>query len=111
MAVGYAAYILPLLLLGCWAEAYLDLCYCPGVDQELVEVDKPAAKSLRDKLHQLRRQYTEYWNIYSPPAMPNPGVPPTAVLQNLVPHASLRDLAQWTEVQYNRSILTYEVLG
>ena len=58
MAVGYAAYILPLLLLGCWAEAYLDLCYCPGVDQELVELDKPESKILRDRLHELRREYT-----------------------------------------------------
>ena len=50
-----------------WAEAYLDLCYCPGVDQELVELDKPESKILRDRLHELRREYTASWDLYSPP--------------------------------------------
>ena len=62
----FLACLLPFLLLG-WAEAYLDLCYCPGVDKELMDLDKPESKALRDRLHELRRNYTEPWNIYSPP--------------------------------------------
>ena len=35
--------------------------------------------------------------------MPNPGVPPAEVLQKLVPHETLRNLAQWTETHYNET--------
>ena len=62
----FSACLLPLLLLG-WAEAYLDLCYCPGVDKELMHLVKPESKALRDRLHELRRNHTDSWDIYSPP--------------------------------------------
>ena len=61
----FSVCLLSLILLGL-AEAYLDLCYCPGVDQELMELDKPESKVLRDRLHELRREYTTSWDIYSP---------------------------------------------
>ena len=66
LKICFIACLLPFLLLG-WAEAYLDLCYCPGVEKELMDLDKPESKALRDRLHELRRNYTEPWNIYSPP--------------------------------------------
>ena len=40
-------------------------------------------------------------NINLLTVMPNPGVPPAEVLQKLVPHESLRDLAHWSEVKFN----------
>ena len=62
----FSVCLLSLLHMGL-VEAYLDLCYCPGVDQELMELDKPESKVLRDRLHELRREYTTSWDIYSPP--------------------------------------------
>lgn len=43
-------------------NCYLDKCYCPGVESTLT-----FDKVLRDRLHELRRQHTDSWGVYSPP--------------------------------------------
>ena len=56
-------------LLAATTEAYnfLDICHCPGEHQLLKDWYSADSGALRDKLLELRRGYTNGWDVYSPP--------------------------------------------